>query len=156
MKNLFIFIAVGTVSALYLPTVVHLLEWHMERWAFFYSTLCKINCLLYDTGEVIVGFKEMSPCDILCIFEVEQAVKYMDECPGYSWGRLFHGLWKSEIVFEMMREHWLPLFQTWGKPFQYNIWAPLPPMLSHNCAPAQWFFFVTWLSLAFHTPFFSS
>lgn len=34
-----------------------------------------------DTGEVIAGFKKMSPCDILCIFEVEQAVKYMGYLP---------------------------------------------------------------------------
>lgn len=30
---------------------------------------------LHDKGDVIVGFEKMSPCDVLYIFEVKQAVK---------------------------------------------------------------------------------
>lgn len=59
-----------------------------------------------DTGEVIAGFKKMSPCDILCIFEVEQAVKYMGYLPRVFMSlNFFHGLWKYEIVCEKMRVH---------------------------------------------------
>lgn len=61
---------------------------------------------LNDTGEVIVGFKKMSPRDILCILEVEQAVKYMGYLPRLFMSlNFFHGLWKYEIVCEKMRAH---------------------------------------------------
>lgn len=48
-----------------------------------------------DTGEVIVGFKKMSPCDILSIFEVKQAVKYMGYLPRLFMRQIFSMVYGS-------------------------------------------------------------
>lgn len=54
--------------------------------------------------EVIAGFKKTSPCDILCIFEVKQAVKYMGYLPRlfmslncFPWFmKVWNSVWKDE------------------------------------------------------------
>ena len=68
---------------------------------------------LSDTGEVVAGFKEMSACNILYIFEVEQTVKYMGNLPEFFKRQSFstvNGTMKRCVKGRWHTEHQLPLF----------------------------------------------
>lgn len=106
---------------LYLLTVIH--------YVFFIGKVHGAWLIIWMTQEsLLLVLKKTSPCHILCIFEVQQAVK----CTGYL-PRLFMKQTFS-IVYGCMKycvkrwghvQHWLPPFQTYTNQFYHNIWVPL-------------------------------